>query len=1066
MMVLYDVKTGKPATGAHSEDCFLCILDSQSCAVKELEGYIIHAQEVRSKGEVVPFVTINLGTELAALTLTHYYRRLIQGLADLGPDLHKRKLRLRVYHLPPAIRTTENKGRLVHRYRATDHTLAVLEPDTVLNITDLSHAEYCARQYLLQRLIASPPSTAAIRGNLVHYSFREFLKERTKRVPGGSANDGETPLATLQRHFEQALESSSIDLAFANASPDEIRTDVAPHLESLGAWFQKQYGTLWDMPDTESTGVDRQRNENGVRAETFLLAPEIGLRGRVDLLWKQTGRQRLLELKTGGAKGELPNPSHRWQVQGYHALLAVRRDPRMKKAFAALLYSGTPGEAQDFQILFTARQFQKVIEHRNKLVLSHVTGKAPAPPGPSRCTKCAMLAQCIQVSSLLDWQPPEPETRVNSNAISSSAIASVANSDILEMNGLHRPVVQPQDRHFFSKYYELLRLEERESEKQLALLWKMPVKERIEQGAAIDNIYLLEQEPTEQGEWEQTFACKNTSELREGDEILLSDDNPISGEVVTGTIIRISSEQVRVWTRELIAHPRLIDRYDNSIVHIRTLQNLMRWLQTGKHLRELVAASARPHFDTIAVTPRTDFNAQQNLAVERALQMRDYLLIHGPPGTGKTSVVAEIVKRLCRQGQRVMLAAFTNQAVDNVLRRLDAEGFHDYVRLGHERSTDEAVKGHLLQRLVEEDVRCSGAPGDRQVSHLQALRQILRKASVVASTTATWSSDKHDLSTVAEGETNREESLLQFDVAIIDEAGQLTVPAILGALRFAKRFVLVGDEKQLPPLVLSKEAQEKGLSESLFEQLKRLDDDYINNHPEATSACVPLTVQYRMNRWISHFASHIFYGGKLIPHDSVAHAVLRLVEPAVKFNEEPPSILHAIDPANPMVFLDVRGGQEGIKMSNSEACAVREVVAGLLVRGIAPEDIGIIAPFRAQVANLRRHLLDDDLPQWPSSVKNVGIHGISIDTVDRFQGGERQVIIISFATTTAPEIGSQLREHLTNPHRLNVALTRAQKKLILVGSAPALEQLPVFASLLTYCRELQAVITHVPLKSR
>ena len=1052
---------------AIGQECFLCILDPQPCSVKKFEGYIIDAREVRSEGEMVPFITISLGTELAALTLTRYYRSLIQGLVDLGPDLHKRKLKLRVYHLPPAIRATENKGRLVHHYRANDYTLAILEPDTVLNITDLSHAEYCSRQYLLHRLVSSPPSAAAIRGNLVHYSFKELLKEHggSRHVSDHANGEGESPLSTLQHHFKQTLERSSIDLALANTSPDEIRIDAVPHLESLAIWFQKQYATLWDMPAAtmhgQDTEVDEQKNENGVRAETFLLAPEIGLRGRLDLFWKQTGRQRLLELKTGGAKGDLPNAAHRWQVQGYHALLAVRRDSKMKKALATLLYSGTPGEAQDFRILPTVNQLQRVIENRNTLVLSHVTGMPPAPPGPSRCTKCAMLEQCAQVSALLDWRPPEPGAQTNGNVGAQFMVTSQGmDTNIHEHNGLHLPIVQPQDRLFFTKYYKLLHLEGRESELQQALLWKTTVEERVERGTAINDIQPLEMlEQTEQGGWEQTFVCENTSELREGDEILLSDGNPITGEVVTGTIIGISAKQVRVWTPELIAHPRLIDRYDNSIVNVRTLQNLLRWLQANTHLRELVAGNLRPRFDSTPVAPRADFNVQQNLAVERAMQMRDYLLIHGPPGTGKTSVIAEIVMRLCQQGQRVMLAAFTNQAVDNMLKQLDTKGFSDYVRLGHERSVGEAVQSHLLQKLVEQE----------QGRHdtLQTVRHILRKAPVIASTTATWSSDKYNPPTSGDFEDNHEEALLQFDVAIIDEAGQLTVPAILGALRFAKRFILVGDEKQLPPLVLSKEAIEQGLADSLFGTLKLLDDDYTKRHPEAISACVPLRVQYRMNRMISDFASRTFYDGKLMPHNSVANAVLELVGSEMRFAEEVPSILQAIDPSHPMVFVDVRGELEGVKTSDAEARAVREVVAGLLVRGIAPKDIGIIAPYRAQVANLRRHLLDErERSQWLASAKGADIHEMSIDTVDRFQGGERKVIIISFATTTAPEVESQLREHLTNPNRLNVALTRAQQKLILVGCASALERLPVFERLLAYCHEMQAVIAHSPIMHR
>jgi DNA replication ATP-dependent helicase Dna2 len=179
---------------------------------------------------------------------------------------------------------------------------------------------------------------------------------------------------------------------------------------------------------------------------------------------------------------------------------------------------------------------------------------------------------------------------------------------------------------------------------------------------------------------------------------------------------------------------------------------------------------------------------------------------------------------------------------------------------------------------------------------------------------------------------------------------------------------------------------------------------------------------------------------------------------------EAASIVQALDPGWPMVFLNVcaRDAGDGLKISNAEARTVREVVGGLLARGVAPGDIGIIAPYRAQVANLRRHLLNEaEVERWRNG-QGIDLAEMSIDTVDRFQGGERQVIIMSFATTTVPEAESQLREHLTNRNRLNVALTRAQRKLILVGCAPALAELPVFRELLEYCHRMQAVSTHAP----
>jgi DNA replication ATP-dependent helicase Dna2 len=176
-------------------------------------------------------------------------------------------------------------------------------------------------------------------------------------------------------------------------------------------------------------------------------------------------------------------------------------------------------------------------------------------------------------------------------------------------------------------------------------------------------------------------------------------------------------------------------------------------------------------------------------------------------------------------------------------------------------------------------------------------------------------------------------------------------------------------------------------------------------------------------------------------------------------------VAEALRPQHPLVFLDVSPQVQTLspldtpgndKVSDTEARAVRDVVAGLLARQIAPEDIGVIAPFRAQVANIRRHLLSTDPASgWSGLPVDTPLN---VDTVDRFQGGERMVIILSFATSQEPPQGSPRRDFLTNPHRLNVALTRAQRKLILVGAVPALETLPIFSRLITYCRSMKTVI--------
>ncbi|GCE47212.1 ATPase AAA [Thermosporothrix hazakensis] len=982
-------------------DCFLCTLDRSSHAFHEtqIEGRILSAQETSYQGERFATFFLDTGSRYIALHLSHsYYRSLVQALRERREAIRKAPLNLRAYHLPAEPEPIEQQGVSWYHYFGNQYSLAILEPDTLLNITDLNQAEYCPRQYLLQRLLPSPSSIEAIRGNLVHYCFKELLKEHDRNPDPGPALD------ILQQHLEEALKLYSIDIALAQFTPDALRAEVQPHLESLARWYESERTTLWDLA-TPSNGQQ-------VRAETFLLAPEIGLRGRLDLFWQQGERQRLLELKTGGANGKLPKTAHRWQVLGYHALLAVRRDSKMKRALGTLLYSGTPGQAQTFGIPSTIRELQRVVETRNILVL-HQISAIPSPPPERRCPRCSLRHECNTISSLLQWEPPD------------------LTDDPLDAESPFPNVRINEERPFFAHYYHLLQLEGREAEKQQAQLWQAPVLERIERGVALRGLEPLGEARAEKDGWEQTFRCINTSELREGDEILLSDGDPIRGEVVSGTILRISAEEVTVWTRELIAHPHLIDRYSSDLVHTRTLQNLTRWLQVEPHLRDLVAGKVRPRFYERHVEGRPEFNIEQNLAVTRALQMRDYLLVHGPPGTGKTSVIAEIVRRLCAEGKRVLLAAFTNQAVDNILKRLEKEGFTDYIRLGHERSIDPQVQHRLLQTLVDDPA---------------SVHEVLQRMPVIASTTATWSSDKYG------------ENGLHFDVAVIDEAGQLTIPAILGALRFAKRFILVGDEKQLPPLVQSQEAAELGLSESLFSQLKRLDDEYMQQAPQAISACVPLRVQYRMNKWISHFASRVFYQDQLVAAPEIANQRLRFTRKPEKLSEpEPAFVVPMLVPGHPLVFLDVPGNEDEHKISTTEAQAVRALVGGLLARGVAPQDIGIIAPYRAQVALLRRTLLQPDISyEWE------GTPDISIDTVDRFQGGERPVIIISFATAREPARDTLRRDFLVDPHRLNVALTRAQQKLMLVGSVAALENLPIFNRLITYCRSMKTITPYHP----
>jgi DNA replication ATP-dependent helicase Dna2 len=936
--------------------CFLCALDASPCAIPLVEGTLAGVREGAERGRVASIVLrLDDGARVTLLPPDHT-RPLVRELAAL-PAAQIRGLRLRVYHLQPGPAATDISTRVLH---AGAGSAVVLEPDLLLNITDINNAEYCARQYPLRRLISSPPTEATLRGTIVHQTFKELLKS-------GQPDP--------QNHLERALGNAAANLALRRIGISQMAEDAQPHVAALARWYASSRDGLWGAPAD-------------IRAETFRLSPEVGLKGRLDIWRVSAEGEAFIELKTGEVRAgaALPKREHRWQVQGYQTLLAVRR-PGGLRPTATLLYSGTPGGADGYGVPFSLRELHRVLDLRNRLALLHATGQVPPPPSVAKCQRCMLRAECAQASTLLGWEPPASEDAAPTVEIAADA--------------------------YFARLYEQLRLEARAVEREAARLWRRTAEERVMDGSAIRDLELAhEPRRTTSGEWEYQFRCRQQSELREGDAVLVSNGDPIAGEVVSGTLLRVDEQGVTVWTPERIACPTLIDRYDGETVHDRTVRNLWRWLWVDPHLRSLVAGACAPAFDAEVeratlqdISPR--FNDEQRLAIARAMAARDFLLIQGPPGTGKTDVVAEIASRAIARGERVLIAAFTNQAVDTVLRRLVVAGVSDIVRLGHELSIAPEVRQLRLEsRAASADGAESGA------SDPERILVALESARLVAATTATWSAERYDDA----GEA------LRFDLAIVDEASQLTTPALLGALRFAHRFVLVGDEHQLPPLVVSEEAAEQGLRRSLFGMLL----ERWGQH-----ASVALTRQYRMHPVICGFPSQMFYDSTLVAAGAARDSLLVL---RVDLR-----LARVLDPTRPCVFVDVRDEAVG-KVSQAQTKIASDIVRTLRGAGIAATHIGVITPYRAQAAAIRQRLA------------TLGEHEVQVDTVDRFQGAEREAII--FASGGRASDTTRGRNFLADPHRLNVALTRAQRKLIILGDRQYFASAPLLAQLLEYCARL------------
>jgi predicted DNA helicase len=435
-----------------------------------------------------------------------------------------------------------------------------------------------------------------------------------------------------------------------------------------------------------------------------------------------------------------------------------------------------------------------------------------------------------------------------------------------------------------------------------------------------------------------------------------------------------------------------------------------------------------------------------------ALAAKDVAVLHGPPGTGKTTTVVEIIRRAVRRRQRVLVCAPSNLGVDNVLERLLAWG-ENVVRLGHPARVLPTLREHTLDLLVEKHpdarlarkmvkeafavfrqagkwTRSKPEPGAKQQMRQEA-RALLGDARKME--TSAIQQILHSTPIVCSTLTGLDRDLLgdrRFDLLVIDEACQSTEPACWIPLAWADRVVLAGDHCQLPPTVVSVEASRLGFGISLLERLVGQYQDTITRR---------LDVQYRMHEQIMAFSSNEFYEGTLIADLSVRqHRLCEL--PAV----ESTTLTEA-----PVTFIDTAGaGYDEEKepdgesrLNPQEANLAANKVRQLIAAGLRGEDIAVIAPYAAQVRLLRKQLAD--------------VPGLEIDSVDGFQGREKEAVVLSLVRSNLEgEIG-----FLVDIRRTNVALTRARRGLIVIGDSATLAHHPFYARLCEYFESIGAYHT-------
>ncbi|MDS0300930.1 AAA domain-containing protein [Halogeometricum sp. S1BR25-6] len=429
----------------------------------------------------------------------------------------------------------------------------------------------------------------------------------------------------------------------------------------------------------------------------------------------------------------------------------------------------------------------------------------------------------------------------------------------------------------------------------------------------------------------------------------------------------LKSGDIDVWVKELL-NPVPYQRQLDAIQQVKQ-SNSKRQLITGTRPVEFLANEYN------IPDPEIDLNTYQQKALTWADGATDIMCIHGPPGTGKTRTLTAYVQYAVSQDQSVLVTAHSNQAVDNLiagdstLDEPEADTLHAMAQSTDSPITIARVGSNTRNRVIEKNY----------------LNKSIGAANVVAATTS--GASEFDQNT--------------FDIAIVDEATQASRPSTAIVLNCAKKLILAGDHKQLPPYCADETMQDEELHISLFEHLL---DRY---GPEIS---VLLRKQYRMNKEIADFPNQAFYDGEL--------------ETAERNKG------WQIDDLKPLMGIDIIGTEQRESYGNSfynleEAEAVAKQVKLLAMSGVSPEDIGVISAYSGQKRKIQRKINQLDID---------GAGRVTVDTVDSFQGGEREAIIVSFVRSNDQGNSGFLEFPDVGPRRLNVALTRARKRLVLVGN--------------------------------
>ena len=920
------------------------------------------------------------------------------------------------------------------RYHLRDEVyfaeLIILEPDFLVDVSRLSNCfgEAGATSYHYLLSLIQPPihSSAILMGNMAG-----LILDRESACPAGESAD----YAECARLF---MQQNALDIITCPDSLSEFHTEARRQ--------QQHIHQVLDVLQQEDAWFHRDR----ILLEPSFFCEMLGVQGRMDLL--QDDLRVLLEQKAGkrAFQTEAHREPHYVQMLLYQAVLHYAFHLRNDQISSYLLYSRFPDglikEGPAPHLLFQALQI------RNQIVwlqfqLAKGSGRLMDALTPERFNPLQRRDRLW-----MDFQRPKIEALLD----------AMHGADVLTRSYFYRMVTFVAREHLLSK----IGTPGREASG-LSSLWNSSLQEKLVAGSIVHNL-LVGETRGENGSVEEIVLEREGADeaflpnFRIGDIVILysyprnSEPDVRRAVVFRATLIGLASRQFTLHLRNPQHNPHLFPGEASSLWAVEKdstessftalYRSLYSLFTATPRRRALLLGQREPQIDdTVAL--QGDYSQggrfpHFNQLVLQARQARDYFLLVGPPGTGKTSfgLMNILLEELQTSQDGVLLLSYTNRAVDEICSKLVARGL-DFVRISSADSCAPEYQPYLFSRKARENLSAGG------------LRKLLLQAPIVVGTTTSITSAQSLF------------SLRRFGLAIIDEASQILEPHLMGilcarngAVDAVQRFVLIGDHRQLPAVVQQEPAESAvtdpqlqaiGLTDcrnSLFQRLIDLSPD--------KRVLFSFTHQGRMHPQVAEFANHHFYGGLLEPVP-LAHQL----EPLRFRNVDESDEFQALLSSRRVIFQACeRPAHSPLpKVNQAEARLIEQfarAVYQLYVQNGRPfvpeESVGVIVPYRHQIALVYNLLAESGVE---------ALQHITVDTVERYQGSQRDVIIYGFTVQKPYQLDFLCSQTFQEggvliDRKLNVALTRAREQIVLIGNPQLLALNPVLGELCAeYCAD-------------